>query len=259
MGLGTESGALLFYDLRLASVAKPSHAYQPHDDVISSLTPLPNSTTQKKQFMSTGSSSIAITDLDKGVIHERDMGEEMFSSCTVLSEGMAVGGERGILRFWPGALQSSTKWASSVETRIRITKNECIDTLCTPPSWSQLLAAGLGDGNIKIVDLRRRRVIHHLQHDDIEPVTGLGFESEGRMISAGGNNVKVWQESIVGEPRNEGAPDEGTDVEQASSDISEQEEDSDSDDGRPKKRRKKRKKGKGLKVTNGILAVQGLI
>ena len=261
LALGTDSGALHLYDLSQSSFSKPSHTYQPHDDNISSLTVISSPGGQNTQFFTTGSSSATITDLRKGVLHERDMGEEMFSTCSFPPDGVAVGGERGILRFWTAAQKLSTGLESSTETRVRLTKNESIDSLCTLPALSNLLAAGLGDGNIKIVNLRQRKVIHHLQHDEIEPVIGLGFESEGRMISAGGPNVKIWQESIGGEPDNGEVEErkEEEEVEQAPRESDNEKDDDDSEDERPKKRRKRRKKGKDNKVSNGILGIKGLV
>ena len=261
LALGTDSGALHFYDLSQSSFLKPTHTYQPHDDDISSLTALSSAGAQRNprnHFITTGSSSVAITDLRKGVLRERDMGEEIFSSCPFPPNGVAIGGERGILRFWTDTQKLSTELESFTETRIRLAKNESIDSLCALPNQSKLLAAGVGDGSIKVVDLRLRKVIHDLQHDEIEPVIGLGFESEGRLISAGGPNVKVWQESTDGEPDNEELDEEDSEVDQASQE-SDDEQDDNKGGGRPRKRRKKRKKGNGIGASNGILGIKGLV
>ena len=184
------------------------------------------------------------------------MGEEMFSSCSLPADGIAVGGERGLLRFWRDARKLSTELETSTETRVRLAKNESIDSLSTPPKSENLLAAGMGDGSVKIVDLRQRKTIHHLQHDDIEPVIGLGFESEGRMISAGGQNVKIWQETIDLELEDTDQTEEAQESRRVVQDSDEEGEDS-SEDERPRKRRKK-KRGKGQGSSNGILGIKDL-
>ena len=257
LALSTENDALHLYDLRQLSTSRPAQSFVPHAKDISSLTPLPSSVAQQC-LMTTGSSSIAITDLRKGLLQDREMGEESFASCSLPADGIVVGGERGLLRFWTDARNLPIELGSSSETRVHLIKNETIDTLCTPPKHGTLLAAGLGDGSIKLVDFRSRKIVASLQHDDIEPVVGLGFESEGRLVSAGGQNIKIWQESTTGRPV-DGHGQEVEEVECVSLEEIKDEGEDDSEDQKPKNARKKRRKGKGKNSPNGILGIKGLV
>ncbi|KAL8694623.1 MAG: hypothetical protein Q9224_003529, partial [Gallowayella concinna] len=108
--------ALHIYDLRNNSTlqnAKPQQSYNPHDDYISSLTPLTpseNSTSGfSRQWFSTGGSTVAVTDVRKGVIHQSDdLGEEVLSG-TVIGDRCVAGGEKGTLRRWEGGVKGLTE------------------------------------------------------------------------------------------------------------------------------------------------------
>lgn len=206
--VATDSSALHIYDLRSSAIFTsrlPQKTYNPHDDYISSLSPLAPSETStsgfSKQWISTGGSSIVTTDLRKGVIKTEDLGEELFSSIVLKNGKVIVGGERGILK-----ILETGKWQES--KKIVVEKGESLDVLGTnhkgiDSETNDRVAVGMGDGTVRIVSIQGRKVIGKLRHDEIEGVTGLGFEPGGRMITSGGSVLKVWQENSNGEEEEE--------------------------------------------------------
>ncbi|KAI5282355.1 WD repeat-containing protein jip5 [Ascosphaera acerosa] len=133
--LATDSGAMYVYDLRDPLIASPSagagassssssspaclsarpqQTHHPHDDYVSSLTPLPPSAAStsgfSKQWITTGGTTVALTDLRRGVlVRSEDQEEELVSSCYVTGlrrggtsqgEKLLVGGSGGVLTLW---------------------------------------------------------------------------------------------------------------------------------------------------------------
>lgn len=254
--LATDSSALHIYDLRADSsfaTTAPQQTYRPHDDYISSISPLPSGASSKggsgRQWISTGGTTIALTDLRKGVVAQgRDLGEELFCGAVVGSK-VVVGGERGILRMCElGA------W-DRAEERVVVGKVTSLDVLSTVPQGvggaiGNMVAVGMEHGAVKIVALGKRKVVAELRHDEVEGVAGLGFEIGGRMISGGGQVVKVWQESTVegdeGDAGLETVNGDGSssEQEQAQGD-SDDDQDESSDDEKRRSKRMKRKRNKG--------------
>jgi len=91
--LATDSSALHLYDLRVSSTKesagfksrKPQQTHHPHTDYISSLTPLPPTEAStsgfSKQWVSTGGTTLAVTDVRRGVlVKSEDQEEELLSS-----------------------------------------------------------------------------------------------------------------------------------------------------------------------------------
>ena len=111
--LATDSSALHLFDIRSQS-QKPQITFHPHDDYISSLTALPASDAStsgfSKQWVTTGGTTLAVTDLRRGVlVKSEDQDEELLSSCfigglsskgTSVGEKIVVGGASGVLTLW---------------------------------------------------------------------------------------------------------------------------------------------------------------
>lgn len=201
-----------------------------------------------------------MTDLRKGVlVQSEDLGEELFSGAIVGGK-LAVGGEKGVLRVWEHGL-----WDRG-EQRVVVGRGESLDVLSAVAEgigrMGVMVAVGMGDGKIKIVDVEKRNIVAELTHDEVDGLTGLGFEIEGRMISGGGQAIKVWQESLV--ERNE---DENDDVDSelqiANGDGADSESDQDEsgdEETKATKRRKRRKRNKGTSKGDGkdVLAFKGM-
>ncbi|PGH17851.1 WD repeat-containing protein JIP5 [Polytolypa hystricis UAMH7299] len=288
--LATDSGALHVYDLRIPSTkvsARPQQTYTPHDDYVSSLTPLPPSKSStsgfSKQWVTTGGTTIAVTDLRKGVIRQSEnQEEELVSSCYVTGlkagrtsqgEKLVVGGASGVLTLW-----EKGAWDDQDE-RITVDRGpdggESLEVLTVVPDElgkGKMVAVGQTDGRVQFVQLGRNQTVFSVQHDELEGVVGLGFDVAGRMVSGGGSIVKVWQDDDGDheeeeEDEEEDSDDEGGPVPEKrsapidSDDSDAADSDADSDDEtNGQKNRKKRKKGKGKKRSGGphVMAFKGL-
>jgi DNA-binding transcriptional regulator/RsmH inhibitor MraZ len=290
--LATDSSALHIYDIRdlgNASILKPQATHRPHDDYVSSLTPLPPTEAStsgfSKQWVTTGGSTLAVTDLRRGVmVRSEDQEEELLSSIMVtglskkgtsVGEKVLVGGGNGVLTLWERGV-----WDDQDE-RITVDRSkgggESLDVIALLPDGvgprGRIAAVGLGNGAVRFVKLGANQVIDELKHDELmqEGVIGLGFDSTGRMISGGGRTVKVWGEKTwqdVAEDEEEEAeaeaeetPANGKREHESNSDKdSDEEEEDSSEDDEPKQKKKKRRKGKGGKQAkgHGILQFSGL-
>ena len=117
---------------------------------------------------------------------------------------------------------------------------------------SREVVVGCGDGKVRIVDLTGRGVRHVLRHDEVEGVIGVGYDCYGRLISGGGEMVKVWAER-------EGGAGGGSE----SDSDSEEDSDKDTSDSEEEKPQKKKRKGKGAAkgeggTPNGVIGFQGM-
>jgi len=260
---------------------KPAQTHHPHDDYISSLTPLPPTAESTsgfaKQWVSTGGSTLAVTDLRRGVlVKSEDQEEELLSSVFVsglptrggrAAEKVVVGGSMGVLTLWDRGV-----WDDQGE-RIIVSggkgEPESLDAVVIMPDGvgdgGSNIAVGVGDGTVKIVRLGANKIIEELRHDEIEGVVALGFDVGGRLISGGGSIVKVWEEQMNLDDEDEDDDEEvGTgkralDSDSDDSDAPGVEDSSDEDEGdRKRKKKKKRTKGKNKNAGNGILGFKGL-
>ncbi|KAF3482917.1 WD repeat protein [Arthroderma uncinatum] len=271
-----KESALHIFDLRAPSTevsARPEQTHYPHDDYISSLTPLPPSEMStsgfSKQWITTGGTTIAVTDLRRGVmVRSEDQGEELTSSTYVTGlkaggtskgEKLVVGGASGIVTLW-----EKGAWDDQDE-RITVDRSplggESLEVLANVPdeiSNGKVVVAGLGDGRLKFIQLGSNSIISETRHDEVEGVAGLGFDIGGRMVSSGGSIVKVWHEA----PGNGSGQDnwassskrhfEDSDDDDDDEADSDQEDAPESDEGEKEdKKRKKRKRGKGKDRTGG--------
>lgn len=261
--LGTDSSALHLYDLRIPYSkvsARPEQSHHPHDDYISSLTPLPASETStsgfSKQWVTTGGTTLAVTDLRRGVLVRSENQEEelvssvyvggLASSGTSKGEKVIVGGASGILTLW-----EKGQWDDQDE-RIYVDRNvdggDAVEAMAVAPDYlGKVVATGLGSGQVKFVRLGPNKVVSEVVHDEVDGVVGLGFDVEGRMISGGGQTVKVWHEA-----ENNG---DGGSGDEDMMDDSDDDQDSDDSEVVPEREepqeRKKRKKSKSKDQSGG--------
>ncbi|KAI9682132.1 MAG: WD repeat-containing protein jip5 [Caeruleum heppii] len=266
--LGTDSSAVHLYDLRqpsfLSTSQAPSQTHHPHDDYISSLTPLPPSDTStsgySKQWVTTGGSTLAVTDLRRGVlVKSEDQEEELLSSIMVSGlpakagrskgEKVLVGGAGGVLTLWERGV-----WDDQDE-RIIVDRGlgggESLDAMTLLPDGiggpgRKHVAVGTGDGRIKFVRLGMNKVMIELRHDDVEGVVELGVDVGGRLISGGGQVIKIWRATGEAEESNGLIHSTGSTVidSEGRSDSEAAEVSSEEEEATERKRRKKRKRNK---------------
>lgn len=205
-----------------------------------------------RQWVTTGGSTIALTDVRKGVVTQsEDLGEELLSG-TVAGGKLVVGGERGVLRSW----ELTSTGIGDEGNRVWVRKGESLDVLCPVPdsvsAERDKVAVGVSDGTVKLVAVGgNQKPVADLRHDEVEGCVELGFEIGGRMISGGGQTVKVWHETVEDEEDGEVASvkqntangfrpgNDDTDEEQEGTSDEEEEE------KKPKRKKRKRNKGKG--------------
>lgn len=281
--LATDSSALHVFDLRANSTfkdSKPQQTQHPHYDYVSSITPLAPSDTStsgySRQWFSTGGTTTAITDVRKGVIFESGDFEEELLSSTVIGgterTRIIAGGEKGFVRMWEDGVKGIIK---GKEKRLYVQKGESLDVICPVPKWlveEDVIAIGLGDGTVSFANTGKRPgVVGCIRHDELEGIVALGFDPDGRLITGGGDTVKVWEKNTES-PRNESSVSDDDDDDDEQSDGANGEtqhvsddhnghdksEDESSDEEKPKRKKRKRNKGKGKNINNHIMAFKGM-
>lgn len=207
-------------------------------------------------------------DIRQGVlVKSEDQGEELLSSC-IVDRKLVVGSEKGGLRIWQVG-----SWDDNEQTVAVAGKGASADVL-TAVGQNAMVAVGMDDGVVRFVDLSRKKpkVLPEaeVRHDEVEGVLGLGFEVGGRMISGGGQVVKVWEDgNSVDDGEGEEDEDEGlgtTNGKRVNGFGSDEEESEEggkesSDEEMRKRKKKKRRRNKGKTQSGGqqhVIAFKGM-
>lgn len=216
------------------------------------------------------------------LVRSDDQEDELLSSAFIPGLGpkksrdngvVAVGTALGVLTLW-----DKGAWDDQTDRVIVDRGGESLDCMAQLPeiiTSGKKMAIGVGDGTVRLVDLVKREVEGTFQHDEVEPVIGIGFDCQGRMISGGGMTVKVWQETTIvnndvddDDDDDEDDEDEGEESDDSDAKVpangkrpaanSDEDSGSDSDEG-PRKEKRKRRKGKGGGQDLGPLGAQGIL
>lgn len=184
---------------------------------------------------------------------------------TSKGEKLLVGGAGGVITLWERGA-----WDDQDERIVVDKHGSAIESMVAVPEGvgglkyqgqQKMVAVGLDDGRIRFTRLGPNKIVQDLdvKHDDVEGVIALGFDVAGRMVSGGGQVIKVWHEAI-GLP---GGTRNGVSKRTLGSDDSnddEQGDDSSEEEKAEKSKRRKRKRNKGKDRTGGqqVMAFKGL-
>lgn len=193
------------------------------------------------------------------MVRSEDQEEELISSVymgglpssgTSRGEKVIVGGSGGVLTLWEKGAWDDQDERVYVERGF--SGGETLEILTAVPDEvgkGKMIAVGLGNGGVKFVSIGSNKVASRVVHDELEGVVGLGFDVEGRMVSGGGQVVKVWHKSegnandaLLGAKHTLGSDDDDSDQD---SDGSDQEVKEDA------KSRRKRKRATGKDRSGG--------
>ncbi|KAK6519471.1 WD repeat-containing protein jip5 [Arthrobotrys megalospora] len=245
--LGTDSGTIHLYDTRTSLPEKPVTTWESiHDDYISSITALPptaeSTSNMPKHFVATGDSTLSYLDVRKGLIQKSDDQEnELLTSCIVSGVGKGGRSTRAYVGMGDGIIHAFERgvWGDMCE-RIKIGGKgddvDCVEEYIqegdSEVTKGRCIVAGCGDGTVKVVRLGGNRVVRVFEHGvgedaEEEGVTGIKFDCDGSMITAGGSVVKIWYQDDGGSRDNEEAEDT---EKKGEDDNSDDDSDDDSDD-----------------------------
>ncbi|ETN38437.1 uncharacterized protein HMPREF1541_06472 [Cyphellophora europaea CBS 101466] len=279
--LGTDSGKLYLHDLRQQGAdiqGKAVKFWQPHEDEhVNSLVPLPvteaSTSGFPKQWVTAGGSTLVVTDLRKGIISTSEDQEAELTTAicvqglkkggTSVGEKVLVGQGDGVISLWERGV-----WGDQDERIVVDRTQSGIESMVEVPLEfgkgklkmnEKLVAAGLEDGAVKFLRVGRNGILSEwdVRHDEIEGVVGLDFDVAGRMVTGGGQTIKVWTEA-------KGVPGGGRQASKRAMDSDGSEDDEeehyDSSDEEDKSKRKKRKRNEGKDKSGGqALNFSGLL
>lgn len=305
--VGCDSGALHLYDVRESSVsARPARTTNPHGDAVSSINPVPPfsdenltvpSTGIPKQWVTTGGSTLAVSDLRAGkeAVESEDQEDDLLCAAYLPGTGrrgavrdaLAVGGSTGVVTLWDRG-----SWDDQ-QDRMVVDREESVDVLVSlPPGLGyggregKAVFAATGDGRVTMLDIGRREAVlgGELRHDDVEAVVGAGFDCFDRLVTGGGKVVKIWEDlrELQGgddddssdeeeegddddddddsDDEDEGGDAKGTKREREESSEEESDSDEDSDEERGRERREReRKRREAVAAKLGPMGAHGVL
>ena len=168
---------------------------------------------------------------------------------TNVGEKVVVGDDNGVLTLWERGVWDDQDERIVLDRGARGSAEtvECITKLPAGIAGNnRTLVAGMGGGLITCVQLGSNKIIDVFRHDENESVSAINFDVQNRMITGGGEIIKIWQEEMEkDESEQEAEVTNGkANGKHAADSDSESEDDDDSSEEEARRRRgKKRKKG----------------
>ncbi|KAK9479782.1 WD40-repeat-containing domain protein [Lipomyces japonicus] len=256
--VGDENSTLKLFDPR---TVKPTHTFtECHDDYITSISHLAQYQ-NSYQLITTGSTTVTRIDIRKGkLLTSEDQEDEILCSTICYpsyfeynpSTGVGVNPDKrvpviavmgmatGVLTFW-----EKNNWEDQ-QSRAKLS-DESIDCVAEYPG--EKVIAGGADGYVRLLDARSRKRLRILEHGGEDGVQSVSADAFGRIISTGGEVVKIWNEHDDEEKKGKEKFSD-SDSDDDGEDDSDSDDSDSSDDGKKKKKKKqKKRKRKGKTFT----------
>ncbi|CCH42250.1 putative WD repeat-containing protein [Wickerhamomyces ciferrii] len=215
---GDEVGNIRIFDINLKQINIIQNV---HDDAINNIIQLSHKSAY--QFLSVGSTTLSTWDIRKQepkMTSENQ--EDEILSCTFVDptqgDTLVCGMGEGIVTIWK---QSKNDYVDQL-SRVKVSKDESIDSVISTLNNDDCIWAGCSNGSISKINAKKGQVIETRIHGSIDEVSFLDLDFEYRLISAGMDKLKLWN--------NDDDDDEDEDEEVFSEELSDSEEEDEDDE-----------------------------
>lgn len=180
--VGDDDSSLSMFDQRI--LKRVYYQEKIHDDCITSVVGLPHKS--KYQFLTSGSTTVALVDVRKGVVVQSDDQEdEILSGCLASEQSSVFAMSQGVVTVWRNDQLQDQR------NRIRLSE-ESIDCLIAA-EFDHRVYAGGADGHVRLVNSRSSKVEAVWVHSKKEEVIMLELDHEYRLVSAGMESLCLWE------------------------------------------------------------------
>jgi WD40 repeat protein len=246
--VGDDESNLTMFDQR--TLKKVFEQTGIHDDCITSVIAMEHKS--KYQFLTSGSTTVALVDVRKGVIVKSDDQEdEILSGCLASEQTSMFGMSEGVVTLWKNDQLQDQR------NRIRLSE-ESIDCLISS-EFDHKVYAGGADGCVRLVNSRSGKIESQWRHSTEEEVMMLELDHEYKLVSAGMESLCLWSNE---EGAGKDSEDDESEEEEENKDNDISHSDSDEQEKAQSKKRKKNKNNKKNPPTkkhiHGISSFEGL-
>lgn len=200
---GDEVGNVRCFDLDL----KQTNIIQNvHEDAINNIVQMVHKSAY--QFLSVGSTTLSIWDVRKETpkIQSENQEDEMLSCGFVdplKGDTLVCGMGEGIVTIWK---QEKNNFSDQL-SRVKISKDESVDSIISTLNNDDCIWAGSSNGVVTKVNAKKGQVVETRVHSSIDEVTFLDIDYEYRLISAGMDKLKLWNNDEEEEEEEEDSDD----------------------------------------------------
>ncbi|KAH3666992.1 hypothetical protein WICMUC_005339 [Wickerhamomyces mucosus] len=187
--LGDESGNVRVYDSD--TLKEKNFISNIHEDSVNSIVQIVHKSAY--QFVSVGSTTLSVWDVrkDKATVTSENQEDEVLSVAYVdpaQGDTIACGMGEGIVTIWK---QSKNNLEDQI-SRVKIAKDESIDSIISTMNNDDCVWAGASNGIISKINTKKGQVIETRTHSLNDEVSFLDLDYEYRLISAGMDKLKIW-------------------------------------------------------------------